>query len=605
MNGSCSNCGRSVRSWLGVAGGILSGFAVLLGLFSLQPRLSESNARETPRSEAAPAAVADRKSDHAMFGGTPDRNFVNLTDRFNSVQLLPIREDDKVIKEADAKLLWSADLGSRAYGGPTVAQGKVFVGTNNERPRNPRDSRKNADGDEEPIDKGILMVFEEGTGKFLWQAVHDKLDGGNVVDWPKEGICSSPVVEGDRVYYVSNRCTVVCADIHGLANGQQGKPLQFTDRDTKKLKAPYNSPTDADILWEVDMMGQLGVFPHNMSACSPLLVGDILYVVTANGVDEGHINLPSPRAPSFIAIDKNTGKVLWQRSDPGKDIMHGQWSNPTFAEINGIKHVIFPGGDGWIYGFAAVTGELLWKFDCNPKDAKYELGGAGTKNDFIGTPVVYKNLVYIGVGQDPEHFSGIAHFWCIDPAKAGPNNIDISPKDTQFDPKAPENATSGLVWHYGGADTRKFVPRDFIFGRTMSTATIIDDVLYITELQGYLHCLDAKTGKKFWQYDLKGAIWGSTLHVDGKIYIASESCDLFVFKHDKNPKVLDELDIPDAKDNRDFNKKLKEKRKQVEDAYLLGKCEFDAPIRSSPVMANGVLYIMTENKLYAFAPLKP
>ena len=53
------------------------------------------------------------------------------------------------------------------------------------------------------------------------------------------------------------------------------------------------------------MIGKLGVFPHNLSDCSPLIVGDDLYVVTANGVDEGHINVPAPTAPSFIKVDKN------------------------------------------------------------------------------------------------------------------------------------------------------------------------------------------------------------------------------------------------------------------------------------------------------------
>jgi len=544
------------------------------------------------------------KTDHMMFGGTADRNFVNLVDKFSAVQLLPQKEDDKIVKPADAVIKWTAELGSRAYGGPTIGGGKIYVGTNNEKPRNPRDQAKNADGDTLPKDMGILMTLDEATGKFLWQAAHDNLEGGNVVDWPKEGICSSPVIEGDRVYYVSNRCTLVCADVNGMANGKQGKGLQFLDAETKKTKAPYETPSDVDVLWELDMLGQLGVFPHNMSACSPLLVGDILFVVTANGVDEGHFNLPSPQAPSFVAVDKRTGKVLWKRADPGKNIMHGQWSNPAYAEIKGVKQVVFPGGDGWIYGFKPETGELIWKFDCNPKDAKYELGGVGTRNDFIGTPVIQNGLVYIGVGQDPEHFSGVAHFWCIDPSKASAENVDLSPKDTAFDAKDPKNVGTGLVWHYGGADTRKFVPRDFTFGRTMSTATIIDDVLYISELQGYLHCLDAKTGKKYWQYDMKGAIWGSTVYIDGKIYIASESCDLFVFKHEKAPQVIDELDIPDAKDNKDFNVKMKEKRKLVEKAYLLGKCEFDAPIRSSPVVANGVLYIMTENKLYAFESMK-
>ena len=574
------------RVTAGVTLAALVGLAVALGL------------RTTPPVQSAekPAVVFE----HAMFGGTPARNFVQPNEKFAPVQLMPVKDEaGKELKPADAVIKWQADLGSRAYGGPTVAGGKIFVGTNNEKPRNPRDAKKNADGDVEPIDMGVLMCFEEATGKFLWQAVHDKLPGGPVVDWPREGICSSPLVEGDRVYYVSNRCTLVCADVNGAANGRQGKPLQFLDGSTKKLKPAYDSPTDADILWELDMIGTLGVFPHNMSASSPLMVGDILYIVTANGVDEGHINIPSPQAPSFIAVDKKTGKVLWTKNDPGKQIMHGQWSNASYADIKGVRQVIFPGGDGILRGYKPETGELLWQFDCNPKDTKYELGGTGTRNDFIGTPVIYNGLVYIGVGQDPEHFSGVSHFWCIDPSRATAAAKDITPKVDNFDPKDPQNAGSGLVWHYGGNDKRKLVPRDFVFGRTMSSAAVIDDVLYIGELQGPVHALDAKTGKKFWQYDLKGAIWGSTIFVDGKVYVATESGDLFTFKHVKAPKVIDDTDIPDAADGKDFNVKSKAKRKLVEAEYLLGKCEFPAAIRSTPVVVNGVMYVMTESILYA------
>src|SRR5213076_1616438 len=97
--------------------------------------------------------------------------------------------------------------------------------------------------------------------------------------------------------------------------------------------------------------------------------GDTLFVVTANGVDEGHVNVPSPEAPSFIALDKKTGKVKWQDSSPGKFIMHGQWSNPSYGVINGKPQVIFPGGDGWLYAFEPETGKLIWKFNGNPKDA--------------------------------------------------------------------------------------------------------------------------------------------------------------------------------------------------------------------------------------------
>src|SRR6476469_551924 len=87
------------------------------------------------------------------LGGSPARNPVNLVDRG-----IPAKFDP----EKDC--LWKADLGSVAYGGPVVAGGKVFVGTNNDRPRNLRDTRI-VDGEQEPIDKGVLMCFDEKTGR--------------------------------------------------------------------------------------------------------------------------------------------------------------------------------------------------------------------------------------------------------------------------------------------------------------------------------------------------------------------------------------------------------------------------------------------------------
>ena len=582
---------RTLRTLL-VAFGSIAFVALLVQQFVLK-NLPVAHGAE-PKTKAAPAGG---KTDHVTFGGTPARNMVNLTDK-NII--------DKPNPEDAEQILWKTELGSRAYGGPIVADGKVFVGTNNERPRNKRDQIKNADGDIEPVDKGIVMAFDEKTGKFIWQAVHDKLPSGQVNDWPKEGVCATPHVDGDKIYYSSNRCTIVCAYVDGRSKGAEGIETKFKDK------------TDAAIVWEYDMIKELGVFPHNMTAASPLMVGDILFIVTANGVDENHINIPAPNAPSFIALDKNTGKLLWKRNDPGRNIMHGQWANPTYAEVDGVKQVIFPGGDGYLYAVTPATGELLWKFDANPKDTKYDLGGAGNKSDFIGTPVFYDNKLYIGTGQDPEHFSGIAHFYCIDLKKALANakknkEQDVSPelvdkeeklKDGNVKITGKPNPDSAVVWQYGGIDKRKFVPREYIFGRTMSTACIVDDVLYISELQGYLHCLDAKTGKKFWQYDTKSAIWGSAYYADGKVFLATEGGDLFVFKHDKTPKVMDELDNPGVADQKAYNTAMKATRKKVEAEYLIHKVEFEAPIRSTPVVANGILYVMSEKSLYAFKPKK-
>jgi outer membrane protein assembly factor BamB len=532
------------------------------------------------RSEGQPAKPADKAaaSDHAMFGGSTSRNMVNHIDK---------GVPDKVEPEGPS-LLWKAPLGNKANGGPVIAGGKVFVGTNNEQPRNKRDVDKTGNA----IDKGVLMCFDEKTGKFLWQAVHDKLPNGFVTDWIYEGVCSSPAVEGNAVYYVSNRCTVVCADLNGMADGNQGMQTE-----------KYKDASDADFIWEYDMIKELNVFPHNMSACSPLIVGDILYIVTANGVDETHINIPAPEAPSFIALEKKTGKLLWKSNAPGGNIMHGQWSNPVYAEIDGKRQVIFPGGDGWLYSFTPDKGELIWKFDCNPKDAKYELGGTGTRNDFIGTPVVYDNKVFIGVGQDPEHTTGIAAFFCIAPTKTGDISkfLETKTKDAEGKEKIGEkpNPNSCEVWRYGAVDERKWAPRDFTFGRTMSTACIVDDIVYIAELHGYLHCLDAKTGKHYWQYDTKASIWGSPYYVDGKILLANDN-EVMFFKHEKKHDVYDEVETAkNASTMKEAREIMKKVRAEVEKKYLLSKVEFDAIMHSTPVVANGVLYVLTYKSLYA------
>src|SRR5262249_33647605 len=204
----------------------------------------------------------------------------------------------------------------------------------------------------------------------------------------------SPFAEDGRLYYVSNRCEVVCRDMDGKEK------------------------------WKLDMMKDLGVFPHNLACCSPLAVGDTLFVVTSNGVDEGHKDIPRPDAPSFIAVNKTNGQVLWKTNlpsanllkstaavksliDRGLVLMHGQWSNPVYTTVDGQGQIILPGGDGWIYAFDPKGGELVWKFDANPKASFYALGGRGTRSDFIATPVVHNNRLYIGVGQDPEHDMGV------------------------------------------------------------------------------------------------------------------------------------------------------------------------------------------------------
>ena len=107
---------------------------------------------------AGVASLAMGPQDWPMWGGTAQRNMTS------AMKGLPESWDAK----DGTNIKWKAQLGSTSNGNPVVADGKIFLGTNNGNPRNP----------EITGDKGVLMCFRESDGQFLWQAVTDKLESG-------------------------------------------------------------------------------------------------------------------------------------------------------------------------------------------------------------------------------------------------------------------------------------------------------------------------------------------------------------------------------------------------------------------------------------------
>ena len=146
-----------------------------------------------------------------MFGNTPNRNMISPEKN------LPTKFDP----EKNLNIKWVVELGSQTYAGPVLHGGKVYVGTNNQRELNP--ALKG--------DRGNIMAFEAETGKFLWQSAHPKLASGRVNDWPLQGVCSTPYIEGDRLWYVSNRAEVICADTEGFMDGENDGPVHRRGRD--------------------------------------------------------------------------------------------------------------------------------------------------------------------------------------------------------------------------------------------------------------------------------------------------------------------------------------------------------------------------------------
>ncbi len=462
---------------------------------------------------------------------------------------------------------WSMPLGSETYGNPVVANGKVYVGTNNGAGYLERFPSE--------VDLGVLLCFDEKTGEFLWQHSNAKLPSGRVHDWPNQGICSAPMIDGDRLYYVTSRGEVVCLDTEGFSDGEN---------DGAKGE-PNENKNEADVVWSFNMMKNLAVSQHNMCSCSVTGAGNLLFVNTSNGVDEAHQNLPSEDAPSFLCMNRDTGEVLWTDNSPGANVLHGQWSSPSYAELGGVAQVMFGGGDGWLYSFDAAgedgKSKLLWKFDCNPKASLYVLGGSATRNHIIATPVVYDGLVYVAVGEDPEHGEGDGHLWCIDPTKRG----DVSPTIVYNakDPKQPiahkrlqamvakdgdlerDNPNSAAVWHYVGKDPEEF---ETTMHRSCGTVAIKNDLLFIADFSGVFHCLNAKTGEPYWSYDMFAASWASPLIVEDRVYISDEDGDIAIFKLSKTQEQIAELNM-------------------------------DSAVYTTPVAANQTLFIANRNRLYA------
>jgi outer membrane protein assembly factor BamB len=445
--------------------------------------------------------------DWPMWGGAPDRNMVS------GEKGLPTDWDVKTKRNVK----WVADLGSQSYGNPVVARGMVFVGTNNDGLRDPKQAG----------DRGVVLAFRASDGAFLWQATHEKLASGRVNDWPHQGVASSPLADGDRLYYVSNRAELVCLDIDGFRDGENDGPFKGE---------AFTSEKDADVVWKLDMIAEVGTFPHNLANSSPVSFGNLVYVSTSNGHDESHVKVPSPGAPALLAVDKATGTIVWKDNSVGDRILHGQWASPTVGRIGGVDQVILGQGDGWIRGYEAASGRKLWEFDTNPKDAVWPK----TRNEIVSTAVVHDGLVYIANGQDPEHGEGVGHLYAIDASKRG----DIT--------------ETGRVWHFDK------------IRRSISTAAVLDGVLYYPDYSGFLHALDAKTGQALWTHDMFAAVWGSPLVADGRVYLGDEDGDVVILQAGRAKKVLGEPSIGSS-------------------------------VYSTPVPAGGVLYIADRSRLYALA----
>ncbi|MGB8168100.1 MAG: PQQ-binding-like beta-propeller repeat protein [Chthoniobacteraceae bacterium] len=516
------------------------------------------------------AATAAYGGDWPAWGGADlGRNMVSLEkglpDTFKPGD--KSTSGDGIIPGTTENVRWVVKLGTLICGNPTVADGRVFVGSD--------DATLQGDPRLKRTKGGMVWCLDEKTGHTLWRLP--------VPARPKEllpkdahygqqnlGTCSSPAVAGKRAYVVTSACEVLCLDVNGQADGNDGP---FQDEATyfagaKNPPVPL-AKTDGDILWKYDLVEQLGVCPHDVAACSVLIDGDILYCTSANGVNHEHTFCLRPDAPSFIALDAKTGRLLaTDTEDLGHRLWHCLWSPPTVGVVNGKRLVFFGGGDGVCYAFEALQSvpsepihfKKVWSYDCDPPNYRDPLGDGRPFNYYIGdkrkkyttnnddgtflgpseiiaSPVFHHDRVYCTIGQDPMHGRGRGILNCIDATKTG----DIT--------------HSGKVWSYDGIE------------RSIASVSISEGLLYVSDLGGHIHCLDEKTGKPYWVHDTNAETWSTPLVADGKIFVATKK-KLVTLAAGKEKNLLSEVPLGSS-------------------AY------------ATPIVANGTLFVCSQSYLWA------
>lgn len=376
-------------------------------------------------------------------------------------------------------------------------------------------------------------------GKLLWHVTHDRLPF-RFNDISTQAIKSKLLVDGERGYYVSNRGELVCVDLQAPnAKGEHLYPKSAGDDDGRKM-------------WTLDMVKQLGVFKRDAGdvgnpICSPLVLDGLVYCLTGHGSSEGYVDLLGSKsfanAPSFIAVDKFTGTLAWSSDAPNNAIPYGQWASPVVIRVQEITQVVFPGGDGVLYGFHPVSGVLEWSLDCNsPQRTTWDSNHRGTRCFFDARPSVVDGTLYAALGQDietPADFVG--------PIVA----VDLKPIASRKPPV--------LLWTY---ENKKL-------GHASGEVQIADDRLYAISKSGMLLILNANTGEEISQtcFGESCAMFGSPCLFEKRILVPTHS-ELLVYSLEDQPKCL-------------------------------ARCEFLETIENSPVVRDGTVYLTTRGHLWA------
>lgn len=369
-----------------------------------------------------------------------------------------------------------------------------------------------------------------------------------------------------------------------------------------------NPPTEwsetKNIKWKVEIPGR--------GSSSPVVWGDRIYLQTAVPVgvpgDQTHkprggLNPRGPHAFKLFALDRQTGKVVWEKTARQQEphepshFENGTWSSGS--AITDGQHVIAYFESFGVYCYD-MTGTLVWEKDLGDKKMRNEFGEGST-------PVLHGNTIVVVW----DHLGGQSFIVALD-KRSGKElwRVNRDEIDTWSTPVVVEDGgrtqvvvpamnkvrsydleTGAVVWETAGL-TMNSIPSpvaegDMVFltsgfrgnslkairyvgakGDITGTDKVVwsldrdtpyvpspllyDGVLYILKTNnGLLSAFDAKTGKPHYQVqrlDKAPNVFSSPVGAAGRVYIAGREGTTVVLKHGPVFQVLAENTLDDGFD---------------------------------------------------------
>ena len=409
---------------------------------------------------------------------------------------------------------------------PVVSNGLVWIGTANPIGKNTEDA-------------SVLACFDAKTGAFLYQHVSQKI-GVAWQDWPITGNTSSPFIEGNRLWFCTNRLEVICMNIKPLVE-RKGDPI---------------------IQWTVDLKTRFNVVPKDVhlgnraSRCSIVGVDGRIFVNTTNSFSyEAKPNVDAS-APSLVCLSQDTGETVWTDNSPGADIVRNQHCNPVVFQQNGQNYVAIGQGDGFVRAFECGTGKVKWQFDLNTLAERRAKNAYAKRRLLTESPVFDGERLYFVIGDDREASYERGGIYCIDPFGSG----DVSP-EIIVENSSLKKGNSKLTWEHLEFEGKPVHV-------SLAGLCVTPSFLFSADIDGFVKCFDKRSGELHWKHDMQATVIGTPLVVGETLYVADEDGDVEVLKASAKYEPIASMN------------------------HL-------QPIESSPIYADETLFVVTRNKVFA------